>query len=105
MNAKELHELDLAITKAKEIAYKAIENETDWGCCNFDHPIVKVGRTMQKDIDAMANDTYKDYRCKSLLHIMTEPVGQANRNTKFAEAMRKHLEELGYTTYVHYQMD
>ena len=105
MNAKELKELDLAISKAKAFAHRAIANALDNGSCNFDHIVIKVGRTMQANIDAMENRGYKDYRCKNYLHIMTDNVGQANRNTMFAEAMKMYLAELGYDVYVHYQLD
>ncbi len=105
MNKIELRKLDIAISEAKNYAHKAIKGEIDNGSCNFDHVVIKVGRTMQKDLDSMVNRNYKDYRCKSYLHIMTDNVGQANRNTKFAEAMADYLRTAGYEGYVHYQLD
>lgn len=105
MNAKELKQLDLAISKAKAFAHKVIANVDDSGSCNFDHIVIKVGRTMQANIDTMVNRGYKDYRCKNYLHIMTDNVGQAQRNTMFAEAMKRYIAELGYEVYVHYQLD
>lgn len=105
MNKIELRKLDLAISEAKNYALKSIEGELDNGSCNFDHVVIKVGRTMQANIDAMVNRCYKDYRCKNYLHISTPNVGQANRNTKCAEAMMRHLEALGYEGYIHYQLD
>lgn len=105
MNKTELRKLDLAISEAKKYALEQIEGVLDNGSCNFDHIVIKVGRTMQANIDEMMNRGWKDYRCKNWLHISTPNVGQANRNTKCAEAMMKYLETLGYEGYIHYQLD
>lgn len=105
MNKIELNQLDLAISKAKMYALEQIEDVPDNGSCNFDHVVIKIGRTMQTNIDAMENRGWKDYRCKNYLHISTPNVGQANRNTKCAEAMLNYLENEGYDCYVHYQLD
>lgn len=105
MNKTELNQLDRTISEAKKYALEQVAGVPDDGSCNFDHVVVKIGRTMQTNIDAMVNRGWKDYRCKSWLHISTPNVGQANRNTKCAEAMMKHLETLGYEGYIHYQLD
>lgn len=105
MNKIELNQLDRAISEAKKYAQKAIEGVPDNGSCNFDHVVVKIGRTMQANIDAMVNRGWKDYRCKNYLHISGGNVGQANRQTVYAEAMRDYLRGKGYDCYVHYQLD
>lgn len=105
MNKIELNQLDRIISEAKKYAQEQIEGTPDKGSCNFDHVVVKIGRTMQTNIDAMENRCWKDYRCKNYLHISTPNVGQAYRNTKCAEAMRDYLENVGYNCYVHYQLD
>lgn len=105
MNKTELQKLDRTISEAKQYALKQLAGVPDNGCCNFDHVVIKVGRTMQANIDEMVNRCYKDYRCKNYLHISTPNVGQANRNTKCAEAMMRYLETLGYEGYIHYQLD
>lgn len=105
MNKIELNQLDRTISEAKKYAREQIEGLPDNGSCNFDHVVVKIGRTVQTNIDAMVNHGWKDYRCKNYLHVSTPNVGQANRNTKCAEAMRDYLKEEGYDCYVHYQLD
>ena len=105
MNKIELNQLDRTISEAKKYAREQIEGEPDNGSCNFDHVVIKIGRTMQTNIDAMVNRGWKDYGCKNYLHISTPNVGQANRNTKCAEAMRDYLQNEGYDCYVHYQLD
>lgn len=105
MNKNELNQLDLAISEAKKYALEQIKGVPDDGCCNFDHVVIKIGRTMQTNIDAMVNRGWKDYKCKNYLHISGGNVGQANRQTVYAEAIRDHLRDKGYDCYVHYQLD
>lgn len=105
MNKIELRKLDRTISEAKQYALKQLAGVPDNGSCNFDHVVVKIGRTMQTNIDAMENRGWKDYRCKNYMHISTPNVGQANRNTTCAEAMRDYLKNEGYDCYVHYQLD
>lgn len=105
MNKIELNKLDLAISEAKKYAREQIKGVPDNGGCNFDHVVIKVGRTMQKNIDAMVNRGWKDYRCKNYLHLSAGNAGQANRQTAYAEAIRDYLREKGYDCYVHYQID
>lgn len=105
MNKTELNQLDRAISEAKKYALEQIEGVPDNGSCNFDHVVVKIGRTMQANIDAMVNRGWKDYRCKNYLHISGGNVGQANRQTVYAEAIRDYLRGKGYDCYVHYQLD
>ena len=105
MNKIELNKLDLAISEAKKYALKQIAGVPDNGSCNFDHVVVNIGRTMQKNIDAMVNRGWKGYSNKNYLHIGGGDVGQANRNTVYAEAIRDYLRDKGYDCYVHYQLD
>ena len=105
MDKIELNQLDRTISEAKKYAREQIEGVPDDGSCNFDHVVVKIGRTMQTNIDAMVNRGWKDYRCKNYLHISGGNVGQANRQTVYAEAMRDYLRGKGYDCYVHYQLD
>ena len=105
MNRTELNQLDRAISEAKKYALEQIAGVPDNGSCNFDHVVVKIGRTLQTNIDAMVNRGWKDYRCKNYLHISGGNVGQANRRTVYAEAMRDYLKGKGYDCYVHYQLD
>ena len=105
MNKIELNKLDLAISEAKKYALKQIAGVPDNGGCNFDHVVVNIGRTMQKNIDAMVNEGWKDYRNKNYFHISRSNVGQAIRQTYYAEAMRDYLRDKGYDCYVHYQID
>ena len=105
MNKIELNKLDLAISEAKKYAREQIKGVPDNGSCNFDHVVVNIGRTMQANIDAMVNGGWKDYRCKNYLHISSGDVGQANRQTAYAEAIRDYLSGKGYDCYVHYQLD
>lgn len=105
MNKIELNKLDLAISEAKRYALEQIKGVPDNGSCNFDHVVIKVGRTMQANIDAMVNRCWKDYRSKNYLHISAGNAGQANRQTAYAEAIRDYLRNKGYDCYVHYQID
>lgn len=105
MDKIELNQLDRTISEAKKYALEQLEGEPDNGSCNFDHVVIKIGRTMQTNIDAMENRGWKDYRCKNYLHVSTPNVGQANRNTMCAEAMRDYLRGKGYDCYVHYELD
>ena len=105
MNKIELQKLDRTISEAKQYALKQLAGVPDNGCCNFDHVVIKIGRTMQTNIDTMTNRGWKDYRCKNYLHISGGNVGQANRQTVYAEAIRDYLKNEGYDCYVHYQVD
>lgn len=105
MNKIELNQLDRTISEAKKYALEQIKGVPDDGSCNFDHVVVKIGRTMRTNIQAMVNRGWKDYRCKSYLHVSGGNVGQANRQTVYAEAMRDYLKGKGYDCYVHYQLD
>lgn len=105
MNKIELNQLDRTISEAKKYALEQIVGVPDDGSCNFDHVVVKIGRTMQTNIDAMENRGWKDYRDKNYLHISGGNVGQANRQTVYAEAIRDYLRGKGYDCYVHYQLD
>ena len=105
MNKIELNKLDLAISEAKKYALKQIAGVPDNGSCNFDHVVIKVGRTMQANIDAMVNRGWKGYNNKNYLHINAGNAGQANRQTAYAEAIRDYLRDKGYDCYVHYQLD
>lgn len=105
MNKIELNKLDLAISEAKKYALEQIKGVPDNGSCNFDHVVVNIGRTMQANIDAMVNRGWKGYSNKNYLHISSDNVGQANRQTAYAEAIRDYLSDKGHDCYVHYQLD
>lgn len=96
--------------EARKIGEQAAHGEDDGGTCNFDSTALHLPRWNEKLVEQAAKEAggncfaLKSYGGKRFV-FSTPNVGQANRNTKAAEAMTKFLELRGYSATTYYQMD
>lgn len=91
-----------------EISARDFAAVDDGGTCNFDTPIVNLGKGVNKKKLAEM-----DWRIEPVSErgnggwyfVFIDLRGQANRRTKMAEAAAKSLQESGWEASVWYQMD
>ena len=99
--------LRYALELAKAEAMK-LQNIEDGGTCNFDTPmIVLPSEWRDADVNkAFMSTGLRPYKVeKNVYHVFDACHGQGSRRTAMAEAFRDCMRELGYTSYVYYQMD
>lgn len=107
MKAEKILALRCALLIAYSEAQKLKDTE-DGGTCNFDTPTLKLTSEWK---EADVNEAFKltglqPYKVeKGYYHILGACEGQGSRRTAMAEAFRDCLRELGYTSYVYYQID
>lgn len=83
----------------------------DTGTCNFDTCCVRLPRWKTNNVLEAAAEAecsaYKQEFFSGYVYMISPKgyLGQADRRTKAAEAMCEKLRELGYDTFVWYQMD
>ena len=92
---------------ARYSAYEAIENCEDNGTCNFDMCLIKkepyFNYAEYEQIFAEAGLKVRKHSAGWLC--VCEYHGQAEKNTVFHKTLARVLEENGYETSMHYQMD
>ena len=107
MKSNEIFALRAALLLARSEALKLKDTE-DGGTCNFDTPTLKLSDkwTREEIEEAFKDTTLTPYFIEgNYIHILGATCGQGYRNTEMAKAFRDSLQESGYTSYVHYQMD
>lgn len=102
------------IRTAKRAADKAIiENPEDGGTCNFDSAMIKKEALFTYDetiaifkecgLSAERGSEYGSWYRGWI--VLMNLHGQANKNTRWAEAFEKSLKEQGFETSMYYQCD
>lgn len=107
MDVMKILELKSALLIAK-IKADELKNVDDGGTCNFDTPTLKLPSEWSNwMLDVAFQHTGLTYERinKETIHILGAVEGQGFRRTAMAEAFRDKLCELGYVSYVYYQMD
>ena len=85
-----------------------LKDTDDGGTCNFDTPTLKLPSEFSNwMLDVAFQHTGLSYErvSKETIHILGAVEGQGFRRTAMAEAFRNKLCELGYVSYMYYQMD
>ena len=101
------------IKTAIDMANEAIENCTDDGTCNFDMVMVKKEKTFTyaetitifESCGIMASKMSEWGRGYSGWIGLPHYMGQAEKNTKWAETFRDWLKSAGFETSMYYQCD
>ena len=107
MSSVKIRSLKYALELAKAEALK-LQNVEDGGTCNFDTPmIVLTSDWKDSDVHKVFRATgLRPYKVeKNVYHVLGAVEGQGFRRTAMAEAFKDCLRNLGYSSYVYYQMD
>lgn len=106
---KQINELGIALSRAKEVANQ-YANVEDTGTCNFDTPQIFLAGWRPVEVQRAFASADLWYEAKTSGNTLIVDIygclrGQASRRTQMAEAMRDSLRNDGYESYVYYQMD
>lgn len=101
--------LEADVCKANKTA-QVVTNKEDGGTCNFDTPVINLGKLRKADRDrlAMLDWSIEPVESKAWdgwYYVYVTLDGQANLRTRMAKAAVKSLTESGWEATVYYQAD
>jgi hypothetical protein len=94
------------LREAAAVAVCSVDRVEDGGTCNFDAPVLYVGRKYKAAEAAIEEAGGSSFRWNGGLVLSGFGFpGQANRRTRAAETMKQLLVSKGYQVGMYYQMD